>query len=368
MGWNVSEGNFVIGSIDARTSKTMLGCDDGNLISGDGCDSTCRIEWGWNCSGGNFTSRDSCAPVCGDGLVVAGREVCDDGNLLNGDGCNGTCIVELGWSCANINSVMYKTGSLNAYLRGNSSCLIKCGDGLHITGTFFSEGNFIIGSRTDPISGAIQFGCDDNNTVSGDGCSSTCLVETGYNCSGGTPSQYDACNSICGDGRRVGFELCDDSNLIAGDGCSPNCTVEWGWTCFGGSNSILDLCYDATHTYCSNWALRRPSYSNTFYALEALKGTPLLSARKLPLRSHDGSYTPDPGYMSLTNGSLTYYQSGGFVATFPSSLLHASTLPIPNHFSSYITFDLYQKDGIGYGEGVSMSWTDCAFSTGIWGT
>lgn len=26
------------------------------------------------------------------------------------------------------------------------------------------------------------FECDDGNTVSGDGCSSTCLVETGYEC------------------------------------------------------------------------------------------------------------------------------------------------------------------------------------------
>ena len=29
--------------------------------------------------------------------------------------------------------------------------------------------------------------CDDGNVVSGDGCSSTCLVESGYTCNGGGP-------------------------------------------------------------------------------------------------------------------------------------------------------------------------------------
>jgi cysteine-rich repeat protein len=24
-------------------------CDDGNLVTGDGCDSTCSIETGWEC-------------------------------------------------------------------------------------------------------------------------------------------------------------------------------------------------------------------------------------------------------------------------------------------------------------------------------
>ncbi len=38
-------------------------CDDGNKISGDGCDATCRIEKGFNCTGGTSFSADFCADI-----------------------------------------------------------------------------------------------------------------------------------------------------------------------------------------------------------------------------------------------------------------------------------------------------------------
>lgn len=37
-------------------------------------------------------------------------------------------------------------------------------------------------------------GCDDGNKINGDGCSSTCEVETGYTCNGGSPSSKDTCS------------------------------------------------------------------------------------------------------------------------------------------------------------------------------
>ena len=39
-----------------------------------------------------------CSAVCGDGLV-ASSEACDDGNLVNGDGCSSTCQIEANYSC-----------------------------------------------------------------------------------------------------------------------------------------------------------------------------------------------------------------------------------------------------------------------------
>lgn len=39
---------------------------------------------------------DAAPAVCGDG-VTEGSEVCDDGNTLSGDGCNSTCTLEDGW-------------------------------------------------------------------------------------------------------------------------------------------------------------------------------------------------------------------------------------------------------------------------------
>ncbi|MBK8252881.1 MAG: DUF4215 domain-containing protein [Polyangiaceae bacterium] len=37
--------------------------------------------------------------------------------------------------------------------------------------------------------------------------------------------------AICGDGKVGGDEGCDDDNTVAGDGCSAACTIEEGWEC-----------------------------------------------------------------------------------------------------------------------------------------
>ncbi len=38
-------------------------CDDGNLVSGDGCDGECMVEPGWACSGGTDINSDLCRPI-----------------------------------------------------------------------------------------------------------------------------------------------------------------------------------------------------------------------------------------------------------------------------------------------------------------
>jgi len=55
-------------------------CDDGNVLDGDGCSSTCTIE-------------GPIVAVCGDGFADR-PEQCDDGNVLSGDGCSATCTLE----------------------------------------------------------------------------------------------------------------------------------------------------------------------------------------------------------------------------------------------------------------------------------
>lgn len=55
--------------------------------------------------------------------------------------------------------------------------------------------------------------CDDGNTASGDGCSSTCVIES-------------APAPACGDGNLDSGEQCDDGNTSSGDGCSSTCVVE----------------------------------------------------------------------------------------------------------------------------------------------
>ena len=82
--------------------------------------------------------------------------------------------------------------------------------------------------------------CDDGTTAAGDGCSSTCSVETGWNCSG-TPSN---CSVICGDGLLIGDESCDDGNAALNDGCNNICDVEAGWICTGTPSNCITTCGD----------------------------------------------------------------------------------------------------------------------------
>ena len=86
--------------------------------------------------------------------------------------------------------------------------------------------------------------CDDGNTVSGDGCSNDCQIERGWRCSGGSHTSPDVCTEICGDGRDFHSfpNECDDGNTKAGDGCSATCTVETGYKCSGGSPTSKDVC------------------------------------------------------------------------------------------------------------------------------
>jgi len=116
-------------------------CDDGNTITGDGCEPTCRYtcttasdcagfanvcDGTETCTSGGTTAsrcvagtppavgtacdrdtnpatRDICrmsacvASVCGDTFVDSGAmppELCDDGNTTSGDGCSATCQLE----------------------------------------------------------------------------------------------------------------------------------------------------------------------------------------------------------------------------------------------------------------------------------
>ncbi|MFO0662183.1 MAG: DUF4215 domain-containing protein [Polyangiaceae bacterium] len=65
--------------------------------------------------------------------------------------------------------------------------------------------------------------CDDGNNNDGDGCSSTCQIESGWEC-GGTPSE---CGPICGDGLVAGSEQCDLGAKNSDDflsGCDTSCS------------------------------------------------------------------------------------------------------------------------------------------------
>ena len=132
-------------------------CDDGNQITGDGCDQYCDVEFMWTCAG---KTPDTCVFSCITNTNPYARvKLCDDGTGLPEDGCTGDCIVRDGWTCCCGTDTTADT------------CTEICGDGM----------------------GYGNYACDDGNTVSGDGCSATCTLEPNWSCNHGTLAWADIC-------------------------------------------------------------------------------------------------------------------------------------------------------------------------------
>jgi cysteine-rich repeat protein len=75
-------------------------------------------------------------------------------------------------------------------------------------------------------------GCDDGNTVSGDGCSSLCYPERDWTCLKPGHPCLPPPSMACGNGSLASYKACDDGNTLDGDGCSADCRrIEPGWRC-----------------------------------------------------------------------------------------------------------------------------------------
>jgi fibro-slime domain-containing protein len=114
---------------------------------------------------------------------------------------------------------------------GQSSCVLIDGSTYCVNATC---GNGI-------VEGAEE--CDDGNTISGEGCTSDCKLESDWAC----PKPGEPCIStvVCGDGRISGAEICDDHNIVDDDGCSANCSaVTPGWVCLVAGARCQPKCGD----------------------------------------------------------------------------------------------------------------------------
>ncbi|MFC1655311.1 DUF4215 domain-containing protein [Patescibacteria group bacterium] len=84
-------------------------CDDGNTVSGDGCDSSCQVE---------AVLIDPVFVECGNGSLEINEE-CDDGNTTSGDGCSSTCEEEED-VCPNLNG--FQSEVPNGYEEVSGEC------------------------------------------------------------------------------------------------------------------------------------------------------------------------------------------------------------------------------------------------------
>ena len=211
-------------------------CDDGNAVSGDGCSADCKtIEEGYTCPAPGY---DCIHKSCGNGEVEEG-ESCDDG-IFNDDYGFGKCskACKTAHYCGDglLDKVDRDSGEQCDNGQDNKSrdtaeydvCTIDC-KRVNYCGDGTVNGDEV---------------CDDGNDEDGDGCSSKCKIEIGWNCRKGSDSKSICTEIACGNGKvepDLG-ESCDDGNRNSGDGCSANCHSESGWDCTKTDDSGKSIC------------------------------------------------------------------------------------------------------------------------------
>jgi cysteine-rich repeat protein len=175
----------------------------------------------------NAACRPNCQPSrCGDRVKDDG-EACDDGNLLSNDGCSGDC--RSNEACGNgivdtaINEECDPLAPGSMWCRDNCHTM-RCGDG--VIDAALSELCDAGKDNADTRDAACRTNCqprrcgdrvvdsgevcDDGNLLNGDGCSYDCRSR-----------------ELCGNGYRdPAEEECDDGNLMSHDGCSSECLAE----------------------------------------------------------------------------------------------------------------------------------------------
>jgi uncharacterized repeat protein (TIGR01451 family) len=162
-----------------------IGCpDDGNVCTDDECDgaggcqhpdNTAACDDAIFCNGSDTCSGGSC--------VVHAGDPCSGGAECN-DSCNetaGNCAVSAGIPCTDEGNVCTDDECDGAGTCGHPPNTIACDDGNICTVNDACSGGSCGGESVECGDGTLQIGCseqcDDGNTVSGDGCSSTCTLE-----------------------------------------------------------------------------------------------------------------------------------------------------------------------------------------------
>lgn len=203
---------------------------------GDGTDDVVECTTPGACEDTDGDGTPDYLDICGDGrLSTPSNEACDDGNEVNGDGCSDTCTIEPGFecptagSCTDIDECAMGTDNCDT----NATCTNEPGS-FSCSCDFGYEGDGVTCSRAD---------------TDGDGTDDLVECTDPQACEDtdgdGTPDYQD----VCGDGRASipANEACDDGNAVNGDGCSDTCVIESGWECpDAGACTDIDECAEGT--------------------------------------------------------------------------------------------------------------------------
>ncbi len=243
---------------DEETSEE---CDDGNLVDDDGCQSDCTLP----CRGDSGALRASIDPTSGNCLALIAVPRSWDAAELDCEAKGGHLAVpssaaenarlaelaDFGRTWIGLNDKNAEAGdvgddfvtvtgepNLNFFSggepnnAGNEDCVELAGAGAwndFACGDTSSIGQYACELEVNPCGNGVRNPaetCDDRDAVAGDGCDSSCQIESGFTCVG-SPS---VCSLLvagpCGDGVLNLDEGCDDGGRAPFDGCSMTCQVE----------------------------------------------------------------------------------------------------------------------------------------------
>jgi cysteine-rich repeat protein len=230
-------------------------------LTGTSCDdsSTCTVSS--NCTvAGDCTGVDvNCVGVCGDGIkgnalktlfltLQATNEQCDDGNLVNGDCCSSTCTFEAAGTVCRASAAICDSQEVCTGTSGSCPVDTKypnttvcrapgvtdpCDPPEYCTGT----------ANACPI---------DFIRANGTVCNNGNICVNSSTCAAGKCVGVDVyCVGVCGDGIKATQEQCDDGKLIFffvnflgnlknGDCCSSLCLYEDSTTVCRNSSGVCD--------------------------------------------------------------------------------------------------------------------------------
>jgi len=231
-------------------------------------------------SGCNWTIQN----ICGDGIIDTELEECDDGNIVTGDGCSNLCEIEPPIECfgtsTTCNSLTEELDCNNQLgcewsisgaappISGmpiSSECLgnaIQCStidiqnDCNNQLGCSLVDVNTVCGNSV------VESGeeCDDGNILSGDGCSNLCKIELVTNCSSNSSGCVDlnvTYFNSCGDMDPFIYRYTCNATL---DACELNAPVN----CLSNKTCIEGQC---VYSGFSSNLSSNESNNNSFYDL-----------------------------------------------------------------------------------------------------
>ncbi|MDH5717137.1 MAG: DUF4215 domain-containing protein [Spirochaetia bacterium] len=212
-------------------------CDDGNTTEETECaygTSTCTT-----CNSNCTAELNLTGDTCGDG-VTNGPEVCDDGNTVtetNADCpygttcttfCNDTCSTQLtltGASCGD-GTCDSADGETTASCAGDCPAAGVCGDGTQDTGEACDDGNTtteVACSYGTATCETCNADCSAPLSLTGEYCGdSVCTASAGED---NVTCAVD-CPVVCGNSVVESGEACDDGNTASNDGCSSTCQFD----------------------------------------------------------------------------------------------------------------------------------------------